>query len=206
MKRYLELILNTKLAKSAPEIWRPIPGYNGLYDASNLGRIKSFRKKTHVKKDIIMKPKIYAGNLFVELHGKKIKRKSFTVYRLVAKTFIPNPDDKPDVIHKNGIKANNEVSNLLWATKSENYFNARKNGRQTNKLSESDIQWVIKTRKEKSIQYKDIGLTLHVKEHVISDIFRRLRKANGIPIKIYQKRGIKNVTGLNQMPEVRNID
>jgi len=153
-----------------------------------------------------MNPRGWGGWQSVELQGVNTKRKSFPVHRLVAGAFIPNHENKPDVIHKDGLKAHNEVSNLQWATERENYFNARKNGRQTNKLSESDIQWVIKTRKEKNIQYKDIGLTLHVKEHVISDIFRRLRKAKGIPIKIYQKRGIKNVTGLNQVPEVRNVD
>jgi hypothetical protein len=98
------------------------------------------------------------------------------MHRLVANAFIDNPDNKPDVIHKNGLKYNNEVSNLQWATERENYFNARKNGRQTNKLSESDIQWVIKIRKEKSMQYKDIGSVLHVKEHVIADVFRRIKR------------------------------
>lgn len=187
MKSYSELILNTALQTTPKEVWKPIRGYTGLYAVSNIGRIKSFGKITHRRKNIIMNPRIYGGWPSVELQGENVKRKSFPIHRLVAEAFIPNPDKKPDVIHKNGMKHVNEVWNLQWATEKENYFNARKNGRQNNKLNESDIRWIIKIREEKNMQYKDIAAALHVKKHVIADVFRRLRK-NG---EMYDKRKIQ---------------
>lgn len=108
------------------EVWKPVIGYEGHYEVSNFGNIKSiFRllvdvnNKTYRKYELILKPSINKyGYLQVGLSINN-KLKSYTVHRLVAEAFIDNPFNKPTVNHKDGNKLNNFVSNLEWATKSE---------------------------------------------------------------------------------------
>ena len=111
------------------EEWVAIKGYEGLYEVSSLGRVKSLRRPIDRNnsligehkidlKERILKPKIkkYASVcLFVNT-----KRKYKLVHRLVMESFIANPDNKPEVNHENGVKTDNRLSNLVWATTSEN--------------------------------------------------------------------------------------
>lgn len=93
------------------EIWKDIPGYEGLYQVSNYGRVKSFHGR--VEKEKILQPyykQKYAQILLI----KDKKRKLARVHRLVAEAFIPNPDHKPQVNHKDENKRNNNVDNLEW--------------------------------------------------------------------------------------------
>lgn len=95
------------------EIWKPIKGYEGLYEVSNLGRIKSLNYN-HTGKEKILKPtKDRYGYLQVTLCKNNIK-KQYTVHRLVAEAFIDNPDNLPQVNHKDENKQNNNVDNLEW--------------------------------------------------------------------------------------------
>ena len=98
------------------EEWRDIGGYEGLYQVSNLGRVRSLRDKNNKKRELILKPKIMRnGYLKVDL-CKNGKQKTFTVHRLVATVFISNPKNFPVVNHKDENKLNNNVSNLEWCT------------------------------------------------------------------------------------------
>lgn len=106
------------------EIWRDIDGYDGLYQVSNFGRVKSFKYKT----PRILKLTPYPnGYLRVDLHYNGAV-KSASVHRLVAEAFIPNPDGKPEVNHINGDKTDNHVENLEWATRTENVQHALMSG------------------------------------------------------------------------------
>lgn len=103
------------------ENWRWIPGWECLYMASSCGRIMSFRKKTPFVMSPLKSPK---GYVRVDLCFNKT-RKSILIHRLVAMTFIPNPKNKLEINHKNGVKNDNRVDNLEWATRSENEQHSR---------------------------------------------------------------------------------
>lgn len=106
------------------EEWEPIKGYEGLYEVSNTGKIKSFHYgKTRILHQNINK----RGYHHVILSKDKVK-KDIRVHRLVASAFIPNPNNKPEVNHIDGNKDNNNVDNLEWATCKENINHAIKMG------------------------------------------------------------------------------
>ena len=109
------------------EIWKDIPNYENSYQVSNLGRVKSLGNKSNHKKEIILKQSNIMKYQCVSLR-KNNKTKMFKVHRLVAKTFIPNLSNYPQVNHKDGNKLNNKVQNLEWCTASENIKHAFKIG------------------------------------------------------------------------------
>lgn len=107
------------------EEWRDIVGYEGIYQVSNIGRVKSLeRVRCHGKK---YKEKIKCGHLIngyvVVMLFKNGKHKHCKVHRLVAEAFIPNPKNKPCIDHIDTNRANNKVGNLRWVTYRENYYN-----------------------------------------------------------------------------------
>ena len=97
------------------ELWRPIPNYEGYYEASNLGRIRSVYRYKRVLKPMISNTGYERVDLFKNRH-----RKQYSVHRLVAITFIDNPDNKPFVNHRDENKINNCADNLEWVTHVEN--------------------------------------------------------------------------------------
>lgn len=112
------------------EVWFDIVGYEGIYQVSNLGGIKSLpREIWNGKNYFFSKLKFLRGSknqkgyVQVELLGKP-----FMIHRLVAIAFIPNPENKPQVNHLDGDKENNCVENLEWCTNSENQIHAYKLG------------------------------------------------------------------------------
>lgn len=101
------------------EIWKDIPGYEGLYQASNMGRIRSLKFRHIDRIHIMCLGKRTDGYLCVGL-SKNGKVTSKTVHRLVALTFLPNPNGYEMVNHKDENKRNNRVDNLEWCTRSYN--------------------------------------------------------------------------------------
>jgi len=116
------------------EIWKEIDGYNGIYFVSNLGNVKSIthyltgRNGSGKQNGRVLKQtKCYKGYLRVSL---SLDKKKFTTgaHRLVAKAFVSNPLNLPQVNHKDGIKTNNYPDNLEWCTNKENQIHAVKTG------------------------------------------------------------------------------
>lgn len=101
------------------EIWKDISGYEGLYQVSNLGRVKSLGNRSNHKKPMIKSLQNRNGYYSITLY-KNSKTKTTGVHRLVAEAFIPNPDNLPEVNHKDENKLNNRVDNLEWCNKKYN--------------------------------------------------------------------------------------
>jgi len=119
------------------EIWKPVSGYNGYYEVSNLGRVRSITRKIERAdpKDITKKRLFtYKGKLVPFWITKKGycrcslniggNKKNHLVHQLVAKEFIINENNKPQVNHKNCVKTDNNVYNLEWVTNGENFKHA----------------------------------------------------------------------------------
>lgn len=121
------------------EIWKNIPDYEGYYQISNLGKVRSLTRvvKNKNKWDKINGTMIILGKLkeiqkrpnkrtFISLY-KNGSQKLFSIYRLIAIAFLPNPNNKPCINHKDGNPENNNINNLEWCTYSENTIHAYKN-------------------------------------------------------------------------------
>lgn len=100
------------------ELWKSIDEYDGLYEVSNFGRIRSLKRAT--TKGIVLRQKAYHGGYMCVCLCKDNKRSTKSVHRLVALAFVPNPYGKPEVNHIDGIRYNNRADNLEWVTRSEN--------------------------------------------------------------------------------------
>lgn len=132
------------------EIWKDIPGYEGEYKVSNMGNVYSIIK--HRLSSLILNKTL--GYLFVNLHGK-----NYRVHRLVALTFIPNPENKPYIDHINTIKTDNRVENLRWCTPMENTHNPISFIKMVEAIKKANIgKFGIKNGKHKKVyQYNKDG-------------------------------------------------
>ena len=117
------------------EEWKDIKNYEGLYQVSNLGKIKSVNKlvknkgnfKKKIKERILKPSKVYNGYLRLTLSKNGI-HKNYRVHRLVAEAFIPNLNNYEDINHIDGNKQNNCIDNLEWCSRKQNIIHSWKNG------------------------------------------------------------------------------
>lgn len=121
------------------EVWKPIPGFEGLYEVSNHGRIKSLHKvrrtgrtgtTIRVYPEIILKATMAGKSNYLLVQLRKNSRSIWlSVHRIVASVFVPNPNNLPQVNHEDGNKLNNCCENLTWCTASDNIRHALKIGK-----------------------------------------------------------------------------
>ena len=159
------------------EIWKTIRGYSE-YQISNYGNVKSFIQN----KERILKPNDNGNgylSVFLTLYNKKHK---FYIHRLVGISFIPNPENKPEVNHIDGYKLNNCVDNLEWCTVSENHKHAFKIGLQClygenhtqSKLTENDVL-TIHGLCLSGMKQKEIGIIYNIPASHVYNIVNGIR-------------------------------
>ena len=143
--------LEQKENKKEEEIWRDIKGYEGLYQVSNMGRVKSLERtvtrkngRKYTVKELILKPNSDGhGYLRVDLGNGSGKGKTIKVHRLVCEAFHKNPENKPCVNHIDENKTNNTASNLEWCTYEENNNHGSHNARIAKALSKPVGQYTL---------------------------------------------------------------
>lgn len=116
------------------EVWKDITGYEGKYQVSNLGRVKSINYRSTGQERILKQMLNTYGYLQVGLY-KDSKMKFYTVHKLVAEAFIENPSNKPRISHINTIRTDNRVDNLCWATQKEISNNPTTKGRPRKRIT-----------------------------------------------------------------------
>ncbi len=110
--------------------WLPVVEHEGYYEVSNFGDVRSVRynNKGQVIFNRLLKPAIKPKGYLGVILSKQSKTTNHLIHRLVAEAFIPNPNNLPEVNHKDGNKLNNTVSNLEWCSSSDNLYHAYKLG------------------------------------------------------------------------------
>lgn len=168
------------------KIWKAIPGFS-LYHISNYGEIKTFNWKNK-KVEKIMSPALDGAGYFRTMLKRDSDGKFCTVkvHRLVAQTFIPNPLNKPQVNHINGIRNDNRLTNLEWVTNAENIKHSFKIGLSSNKgeknpaatLTDAQAKEILANYKfgkknKDGITKKEIAQQYNVNVCVIRDLVMR---------------------------------
>lgn len=106
------------------EAWKDVPGWEGVYQVSNMGRVRSFR--ANPKGRVLSRKNREGAYIQVILKGMDKPTRYVSLHRLVAEVFIPNPKGLPQVNHKDGNRQNNRVSNLEWCTGADNVRDAQR--------------------------------------------------------------------------------
>lgn len=169
------------------EKWKEVVGYSGLYEVSNIGRVRSLDRKAYRKgksksgfmvtiKGKILKNKLNHGYHHIHLYtGGKYRTKK--VHRLVAKAFIPNPEDKPNVNHIDLDRTNNKVDNLEWCTQQENIDHSIKLGSYDlfdnnvfAKLKNEQVLQIVQLLDTSNMIYTDIAIRFNISVQSIEGI------------------------------------
>jgi len=157
------MITQEQFLKAEIEVWMDIKGFEGLYQVSNIGRVKSLERKVSGKlgslrklPEMLLKPIKKDGYLRVTLQNKD--RRNYRIHRLVCEAFKDNKFMKPYVNHINGIKTDNRAENLECCTQKENMVHAKKNNLLKPKRGDESVNSKISEQDAKKIKYEHIGL------------------------------------------------
>lgn len=181
------------------EVWKPVVGFEGLYEVSNKGRVRSVDRdiirsdgKVQHKKGVVLKQFITNKGYPYVMVNKDYKQHLKTVHRLVAQTFIPNPNNCPVVNHKDEDKTNNCVENLEWCTSSYNNtyngVNKRVSAKMKGRPAHNRIPVVDETTGVVYNSCIEASRKLHINGSLIRDMRDgRLDSVNGIKIRRYME-------------------
>lgn len=161
------------------EVWKDIDGYVGYYQVSSHGRVRSLPRTVNGR--------FYKGRVrSTKLNNKKQYPKIslyvngvstyYKVHQLVARSFIPNPENKREVNHIDGNKLNNHIDNLEWVTSKENKEHNKKLGitrigsRHQNSIINEEIALEIKKMLHQGVKQKDIAKLFGIGESIVSEV------------------------------------
>lgn len=164
----------------ANEIWKPIRDYEGIYEVSNYGRVKSVSNEKY-KKEKLRKFSVAKGYYSVILF-KNGKRKAFSVHRLVAEAFIPNPHNLPQVNHKDENPKNNAVWNLEWCDEDYNIHYGTGIERRAKSQSHKVVQETTDgdfVQLYNSVQEAEAALGLSKRSHIDACCRGAIKTSNG---------------------------
>lgn len=168
------------------EEWKPIKGYEGIYEVSNMGRVKSLHRS---QGRILKQDTKDNGYIQVSLNKDGVQSKKH-VHRLVATAFIPNPHNKSEVNHIDGNKENNNADNLEWCTREYNMRHAYRNG-----LTNADIHKKSVILYKKYGEYKSVteaARALNVSEFALSHAIHRNGSIHGFTVVIKKDSRIRH--------------
>lgn len=133
------------------EEWKPVKGYEGYYEVSNTGKVRSLDRSVIIRGGVVQhrKGKMISSHIdkkgYVNVNiSKNGKNNTLKVHRLVAQSFIPNPNKYPQVNHKDEDKANNHVNNLEWCTNEYNEYYGTRSERQAKSLTNGKTSKPVK--------------------------------------------------------------
>ena len=162
-------------------IWKPVPEFEGRYEVSIMGRIRTIQRKVNARWGYrFIKPKLLPVKLdskkkycLVDPH-KDCARKTLLVHRIVGQVFIPNPLNKPAINHKNGNKLDNSATNLEWVTVKENIEHSISTGLVDSKgvknaMSKLNEKQVTEIYKASGFQY-EIAKRYNITQTTVSEI------------------------------------
>lgn len=166
------------------EIWKDIKGFEGLYQVSNTGKVKSLERYVPARNNglRVVRERILGKNTkddYVKIILCDGDRKRVdSVHRIVAEFFIPNPKNLPMINHKNGVKHDNRVENLEWCTQSDNVLHANRIGlcdtakgerNIHSKLQEEDVLLIVKLL-ERGLLEHSIATLFKIKQSTVNSI------------------------------------
>lgn len=165
------------------EIWKSILGYEGAYEVSNYGRVRSLDRSIPFKGGarkhlgrILTPNRSTKGYLSVQLSDGERKSCRYSIHRLVASAFIVNPDELPEVNHLDFNRENNTVSNLEWVTRSQNMKYSARAGRSNNPkptvVSQRLVHHVL-DRKRQGLSQRKIAAEVGVSSSTVQKIWER---------------------------------
>lgn len=173
------------------EIWKDIKDYEGAYQVSNFGRVKSLDRAVNSRyggkrkvEGVLLKFIPDKDNYSKVNLKKNQKGKRYFVHRLVAAAFIDNKENKPQVNHINGLKKDNNIKNLEWVTLSENRRHAYDTGLQSginrrgeknnfSKVTKNQVIEIRSTYKKGVVTYKELSEKFNISSTGIGSIIKR---------------------------------
>ncbi len=182
------------------EIWKDIQGYEGYYQVSNLGNIKSLARKiirsdgvVQFRKERIMSKRICTDGYYMAKFNVDKKSECIAIHKLVAKHFIPNPNNLPEVNHKDCNRKNNCIDNLEWCTHQENVKYSWELGHYKGRFGKDNPNYGNDTLKRKYAENPELAKVL----------LARHGKQNGrcVPIRVTTKNEVKDFDYIGEVAE-----
>lgn len=164
------------------EEWKDISGYEGLYQVSNLGRVKGLDRvvktkngRTQSKKGMVLKNKLGTSGYHYVILYKDNKPKTIMNHTLVAYEFIGERPEGNDICHIDGDRFNNKLINLRYDTRAENFIDVYRVGKKNpnGKLTIDEVLEIRRLRKERSYTYAELSKKFNISESQISAIVSR---------------------------------